>query len=803
MDPYSRSREIPPSLPQSITFAPPNQPPPDGTRFLLDGHPDTDKSDANVSFMKGPKRKRLAKACDACHKSKRRCDGTGIYFASKKCTYTDASGKPVPAPRPFKADRPEGPVDPRQSAHSAYPDGSSPSFNGVLPQSGDIAAAPADSDEDRASNSRTKRFRTEVNLSTPPSGTPPRCLAPPLTPSDRPLERDPALTRELVHLFFAYRQPQRMIIHQPTFLAALSHGIVPQHLLLAVCAVAAPLSRQSRLKTSPSRCAGEYFAQEAMARMFDQKQELICEKSLATAQALCLLQLHDRMGKSLWNGRYYRTPLILVKELGIFDSDNTVLTPVPSHEFINAAIERECARRVFWLIFISDCMGAMLYRREISATEDQLSLRLPVDEASFDLSPHTAIPEYIAKPGPSYAMLSEIGQLIRVLAMHEQVERAMNDFNNRESGRHPVNQLLNLEMRIDAWSEALPEHLRFNDENLSVQATMYETSANMGAWSFFAMHVIHSSCVFGLNSARQRCRTAMPHGPTWAHERLHKIIDALGKKAKLSILLGIAIWPLFKYVDEPHPKLFEWSSEFEEIWGVRLQDLCGPKPDYRQPSRAQPSLPPQIHTPAKPPSVMPSGPATPTVPTPIPRIGHDVIPPQAVQPSHYPPQCRASHDPRFHSQPQPSHPSDARGHQIGHIGHLREKDTRNFVNDTNIDPALQVVSNPRTHTSAQLQGTAPPPSLPSLKASGLLEWPLSGSVEATSAASGSTPTSWQVSVQHLGPRQNARDSNRPPSIQTSQTEYSTSPRPPVATAPSGMPVGLQWLAHETIASRQS
>ncbi|KAF5388683.1 hypothetical protein D9757_004828 [Collybiopsis confluens] len=50
-----------------------------------------------------PKRKRLAKACDACHKSKRRCDGTApcsnCYFASKPCTYTDASGRAVPAPR--------------------------------------------------------------------------------------------------------------------------------------------------------------------------------------------------------------------------------------------------------------------------------------------------------------------------------------------------------------------------------------------------------------------------------------------------------------------------------------------------------------------------------------------------------------------------------------------------------------------------------------------------------------------------------------------------------------------------------
>lgn len=56
-----------------------------------------DQQPLNISFAKGTKRKRLAKvryhgchlanlahgllskACDACHKSKRRCDGTGEY----------------------------------------------------------------------------------------------------------------------------------------------------------------------------------------------------------------------------------------------------------------------------------------------------------------------------------------------------------------------------------------------------------------------------------------------------------------------------------------------------------------------------------------------------------------------------------------------------------------------------------------------------------------------------------------------------------------------------------------------------
>jgi len=94
-------------LPRNRDFLPPpallvpvrNYPlPPDPLRPPPEHIPDNaDKSDSNITFMKGPKRKRLAKvgsfplrdshpmsvnnphpkACDACHKSKRRCDGTG------------------------------------------------------------------------------------------------------------------------------------------------------------------------------------------------------------------------------------------------------------------------------------------------------------------------------------------------------------------------------------------------------------------------------------------------------------------------------------------------------------------------------------------------------------------------------------------------------------------------------------------------------------------------------------------------------------------------------------------------------
>lgn len=127
------------------------------------------------------------------------------YFASKKCTYTDASGRPVPAPRPFKGDHPDTPADTRQGSYATYPDGaqcSQPTF--VTPAQHQGEALAADSDDDSVSR---KRFRPELAQPTPPVETPGRGLAPPSLPStERSLERDPSLTRELVHRKSQYRR---------------------------------------------------------------------------------------------------------------------------------------------------------------------------------------------------------------------------------------------------------------------------------------------------------------------------------------------------------------------------------------------------------------------------------------------------------------------------------------------------------------------------------------------------------------------------------------------------------------------
>ena len=96
-----------------------------------------------------------------------------------------------------------------------------------------------------------------------------------------------------------------MIIHKPSFSADLALNKVPVYLLLAVCAVAAPLSRAIASKASHPRLAGVPFFQDALNLMFDNSGRLLCEPTVSTAQALCLLEMHEIAASHSWT-RHFR-----------------------------------------------------------------------------------------------------------------------------------------------------------------------------------------------------------------------------------------------------------------------------------------------------------------------------------------------------------------------------------------------------------------------------------------------------------------------------------------------------------------
>ncbi|KAF8202552.1 fungal-specific transcription factor domain-containing protein [Pholiota molesta] len=561
-------------------------------------------SDSNSPFLKGPKRKRLAKACDACHKSKRRCDGTatgepgtslcsqtivlmraGSYYASKQCTYTDASGRPVPAPRPFKPEK----QDPQPSSSTSDPD---------LPHFSPISERNSDDEHKHP----RKRFRNERGILCPGASV----EQPPA------IELDPALTRELTNrkclyllfgivlttlyfapsVFFTHCHPARVIVHKPTFSSALSHNRVPSHLLLAVCALAAPLSKQPRIRTTPSRFAGKPFAQEALSQMFDGAGRLVVEPDLAAAQALCILQMHDILTEetnSIWSSRFHDLALQIVEGLGVHSPEHPTLTPVPSQEFVQRAIEREALRRIFWLIHFLDVMASIYFKKPVTFAENELRLRLPVDETSFELGVHSTLPEYLYLPAVRTQYASEFGHLIRIISIYAKMEFALDDITDTETNTFSAGALMEAEQRMEDWDRTLPDHLRFSEESLQVQQSMFETSSNGGAWCWCCIHLYHASCALVLNIARQRTQRGSKNDrePPWAIERIELILKMLGDRAKNSILMGSALWSLIKYCKRDDPQIRKWASEYEDAYGTRVFEMV-------QDWRSQPS-PPQLH----------------------------------------------------------------------------------------------------------------------------------------------------------------------------------------------------------------
>jgi len=690
---------------------------------------DPEKSPAS----KGPKRKRLAKACDACHKSKRRCDGTApcsnCYFASKPCHYTDASGRPVAAPHTGKPDASKAP---RGSAarSKAYSEDDQPRAS----TSQDRPDGERRQARKRVKNDRPNILQTQETSS---DSAPARDDG----AQDRvaPLVLDHALTRELTNLFFTHCHPVRAVIHKPSFSASLSHNRVPSHLLFAICALAAPLSRQPRIRsTAPPRLSGRPFAHEAVSQMFDGSGHLICDPNLFTAQALCLLMVHDLFAKDAGapaNSRYRDLALQIVQALDIHTSEHPVSTPVTA-DFIQASIERECVRRIFWVIYILDLQVSLYTQRPVSLSDAQLRLRLPVDETSFELAVHSTLPEYLYLPPVRTHWVSELGHFIRIFSLFAQTEQILNRSDTN------LNTLADLEKRGEEWVSNLPDNLRFSEQNLQVQQSMFETSSNTGAWCFCCMHVYYAGFTLALHSARNNMMSysmtspaPMSQRPQWTVTRLDMIMQMLGDRAKNSMLMGAFIWIQIKYCNRDDVQIRTWSNDYEEMWGTRIPDLVA-APRLERGS---------------------------TLPFPIPGASKRLLPPAASSQMY--PLGRSLDELRLHNHS--NNWSNAAPHAHMQLG-MGSAFTVGGSGDK--DALLKRANNEGDADSLSKNGGLTGrlgESLPSLKSSGLLD-------------------SWNsATASNTHSRTDMRELSVKPSPGTESDVRST------------MPVGLQWLANES------
>ena len=204
-----------------------------------------------------------------------------------------------------------------------------------------------------------------------------------------------------------------MIFHKPTFMAALSQNRVASHLILAMCAMSAPFSLSPQVKSLPPRLAGIKFYEDALNILFDCSGKLICEANLQVVQSLCLLEMHDVVAQYSWTKcyRYLGTSYfakirhalvvtrfqdiatnILFEILDIASPESPPLSPKPTLQEITRMTERECARRCHWIIYFLHVLSTACTRNVRRFSAENMLMRLPVDETSFELAIQSQTP---------------------------------------------------------------------------------------------------------------------------------------------------------------------------------------------------------------------------------------------------------------------------------------------------------------------------------------------------------------------------------------------------------------------------
>lgn len=155
-------------------------------------------------------------------------------------------------------------------------------------------------------------------------------------------------------MFFTHCHPVQAIIHRPSFYTALGQGLIPDHLLYAICALAIRhLPGQATLSQPP--LASKHFLRQARTLLIndstsapDDPSRLNVARRSDVAQALCLL---------LWLDEEEPQEKVVYRELALrVVNDLIPELDVPLDEARNtrAATELECLRRVFWLVFAWD-----------------------------------------------------------------------------------------------------------------------------------------------------------------------------------------------------------------------------------------------------------------------------------------------------------------------------------------------------------------------------------------------------------------------------------------------------------------
>ncbi|WWC63776.1 uncharacterized protein I303_106381 [Kwoniella dejecticola CBS 10117] len=555
--------------------------------------PASDKMiDKEELTTKGRKRKRLAKACSACHKNKRRCDGfapcSNCEFSNRPCLYVNAQGEPIPPPRTRDS-----------STVPARP----------VKEDGKSADAAHERKTSGESNwSRRESIKDDADVLKRPSLGPIQMV-----------EQDSSLSAELIDIFFKRCAPLSTMFHSPTFQYRLYMNQVSPILLDVIYAFSSRLCENPAFLSTfspsqPAHLRGEPFvhrAHGAAQRMIEIRKSWNEEErrmdrgtwqETELAQACYLLSIYFSCLRQPKIGLFY-----LDSGIDILRSTNSSYIPPPAAHLSLGPIEyntlMETRTRTFWLLVFHDLCAAANGRIRRFTEAELGNIPLPASESHWNRWGGNAAGG--REPGRRDGLvigsgnwpggegqIGELGHVLRILSIFADIMTLATDTQSDRS--EPKQNLASrYESALKGWALSLPRHLHFDEHNLSAAVSKLASpvaETKMTGWMYAYMHAVAECGMFYLQAAVAQYTDGAytAQRQSQAVDNLTVIMDTIGKNGREGCCF---LFPLFVVsnwqehlkmsnlvVPGPQQAMMEdrlslWWNEMKLEWGTDRHEL--------------------------------------------------------------------------------------------------------------------------------------------------------------------------------------------------------------------------------------
>ncbi|GAC75765.1 hypothetical protein PANT_18d00054 [Moesziomyces antarcticus T-34] len=518
----------------------------------------------------GRKRKRLQKACVACHKAKRRCDGglpcSNCDFSGRTCCYSDANGKMViPTARVANEAAPAGAVMPA-SAHSGatlHPsDGRSPSYNAA-------AAAPSPSSSDVSGRVRANTVSSKSSpMSIGNTGARMEAL---FTIDDVAPER----RRELISIFFSQMHPFSCVMDEISFLRDLSTSEVPAWLLMAMFALAARFEQGiSEAERERRFSHGEVFARTARRMLSEEDHEgytLLDRPDVELALTLCFLAAHELGMGRLQRALSYSN-----------DAVRMIATLRLAEGHLPAARKANYGRDAFSSSSSSWPRRAMCERLVLlSWTLDMTIAALAGQTSTVRRADVLAAARTFGSSGDetrddvtkSFARLAEIITVFGLVIDSNESSTLGED-------------------ALQSWAAALVVEHKFDDYNMKQASRLLEepeaSAASHRAWFWAQMHLVAECSVFLMEARRAGAPQPDRGQQKAAVDNIHLILSVLSITGRRNLFAFPALLICTQY-SRPSPDASRWWATARQCWNMAEHQIGEAARFFVRPSNDAPS----------------------------------------------------------------------------------------------------------------------------------------------------------------------------------------------------------------------